>query len=57
MTLIYLPAAAGQIWTFYKASTLAVGLIPCIIGIHLITLGYLRLRQESVEAAQQGSVP
>lgn len=48
LTWIYIPALAGQLWAAYQAVKIGVwGLIPCLIGIHLITYGYLQLLRET----------
>jgi hypothetical protein len=50
--LIYLPTVAGQFLAASEAIKRgAWGLIPCLVGVHLTTLGYMRLAQQA-EAAQ-----
>jgi hypothetical protein len=45
---IYVPAVAGQVWAAYRAIEIGVwGLIPCLLGIHLITVGYMELVREA----------
>jgi len=52
------PAVAGQILAAYTAIDIGVwGLIPCLVGIHLITLGYLQLAREAETARAGAAVP
>jgi hypothetical protein len=52
--LAYTPVVAAQLWVLWTAAHRPYrvwGLVPCLLGIHLITLGYLRLRKQA-EAAR-----
>lgn len=59
LALIYVPAVAGQFFAAYFAifDAHVWGLIPCLIGIHLITLGYMRLAQQAEAALDTSAVP
>ncbi|PYV13372.1 MAG: hypothetical protein DMG21_21105 [Acidobacteria bacterium] len=49
--IIYVPAVAGQFYAAFQAVNIRVwGLIPCLVGIHLITLGYMQLAREAEKA-------
>ncbi len=48
LALAFLPAVAGQFFAAYLAVTGNFwGLIPCLCGIHLLTLGYAQLAQQA----------
>ena len=49
--IIYVPAVAGQFYAAFQAVNIRVwGLNPCLVGIHLITLGYMQLAREAEKA-------
>jgi hypothetical protein len=55
LVLTSAPLVAGQLWVAYMPTQIphaAWGLIPCLAGIHLITLGYLRLARSAKLALQ-----
>ncbi len=57
---IYLPAVAGQFLAAHEAIEIGVwGLIPCLLGIHLMTFGYLQIVRETTarQPAAQASLP
>jgi len=44
LVAFYLPAALGNLWFFYVAWREGIwGFVPCWFGLHLMSLGYLRL--------------
>ena len=55
VVLAYAPLVAAQFWIAFQAIFRyhVWGLVPCLAGIHLITLGYLRLARsaETLEAS------
>jgi hypothetical protein len=56
LVAFYLPAVVGNLWFFVVAWNEGVwGFVPCYVGIHLITLGYMRLFTEAQLAATQVS--
>jgi hypothetical protein len=52
LALAYVPAVAGQIWAAVVAIFEAHvwGLVVCLAGVHLVTLGYLRLARQTETA-------
>jgi hypothetical protein len=54
LVLAYAPAVAGQIYVGFLAifAVHVWGLVPCLLGIHLVTLGYLRLARRAEPALQ-----
>ncbi len=50
---LYTPGALGDLWFFFVAWREGIwGFVPCCLGLHLMTLGYMRLARDEQKAAQ-----